>query len=429
MDKIFFAKLSSFIFLFNTATIYGAIQTPLTQLSSENTQNALEDGTHKMLQNEALIQADALLRYIHQIGLRIEKLQLKKDAKEEITETINGIREKLEKLKISHSLCIDSVKLARFITIIEALTEAIEGSLKNNFITMPTIDSHSIKRSQSTTAVNPQQLQKQLLKNTQRLKKFDSLISIINLNWFQRGYRVTSDAWNTPLYTFDSLGKADLYMSSILKRLIVYPSALGLVVYNINPKIIESIPLKGVRENLMKFKIWTGRTPHEEAKTRNDSYIPVEEEFIQEGFKTDGILLKTDESGFPRIEKITTNNKNSLYKLCGVNGEILTFSSEKDARNSYSYDSYKYAVTDNKNIFCEVKKSGPQSYKTVTQGIPVTIDNDKILQPLPQFTPQSPYRNVTTKDGTINQHFPIPTNWVQQSDRHHSTVEIGSQAS
>jgi AAA+ superfamily predicted ATPase len=277
MNKIFFLKLS-----FLCASTYAmANQEPSKNLLQSipngimQLKETSENDIHKLLQNEALIQTDSLLRYLQQIGLRIEKLKLDSEFKKEITTTITNIREKLEKMKVKHTLYIDSVQLSRFITIVQALTQAIEKSLKQSFAIIPTIDPILIKRSQSQKATNPEKLKERLIENAKRLKKFDTLISVINLNKMQRFYRIASDAWNTPIYTFEIFGKADLYMSSVLKRIIVYPATFGCLLYGTRKKALEQVPFEPLKNIFLACKSYIGEAPHKESTTIGTTTVMV----------------------------------------------------------------------------------------------------------------------------------------------------------
>ena len=275
MDKIKFIKLSFLCAAVCTLTS----NEPSKGLLLNIPQNTLqpkensENNIHKLLQNEALIQTDSLLRYLQQIGLRIEKLKLEPDFKKEVSETINNIRIKLEKMKIRHTLHIDALQLSKFITIVQALTKAIEQSLKKSFSIIPTVDADEIKKSQSHNALSPEKLKTRLIKNAERLKQFDTLISVISLNKAQRFYRVASDVWNTPLYTFEMFGKSDLYMSSILKRAIIYPATFGCLIYSTPKSRLEAAPF--ISNFLVKNKEFFGgavnkfitRTPIENTTT------------------------------------------------------------------------------------------------------------------------------------------------------------------
>jgi len=51
-----------------------------------------------------------------------------------------------------------------------------------------------------------------------------------------------TDLW-TYAYTFEMFGKSDLYMSSILKRAIIYPATFGCLIYSTPKSRLEAAPL------------------------------------------------------------------------------------------------------------------------------------------------------------------------------------------
>lgn len=215
----------------------------------------------KVLQQEALCQIDIILRYLHQIGLRLNTLKLTKEDKADVTGTILFIKDALETLKIKYALHITEFQLTQLINFLKSFTDYIEKALISSFTKIPELDAAAIKRSQPTTALTLKEIEKELTDNNTRLYKFNDLITNLNLSWFQKKYRTLSDVWQSPLYTFNCFGGSNLYMSSILKRVIVYPTALSLIVYNLDKETIKETPFKPLKSVLLKIKDWVGSVP------------------------------------------------------------------------------------------------------------------------------------------------------------------------
>lgn len=246
-----------FLLLFSTSSTYCTLPTHV-----ENKANKTEvSAENKQLQNKVLVLIDTLLRIFNKIGARITKLKLPQEKIAEVSKELASMQSNLNTIRAKQSLHVQKDQLVRLLKLINALSKSLEKSLKKSFAVLPTIDPQNLKR--SIREMTPEALEKMLKENENRLKSFDKLINNMNKSFINRTYTALSDWWHTPVISLQSLGSSnkDIYISSILKRMFVYSSAVGLVVRNTPQDVINQIPNYYINKWVSKLKVTVGSSP------------------------------------------------------------------------------------------------------------------------------------------------------------------------
>lgn len=290
-------RKSFFVFLFCITSFCAQAEPENNPQLVQPALKSQEETIQEKLQENLLMQIEALL--IHFQGLRISKLKIDKQQQQETTTTIEKMIEVLKAIKTQHGLHTTRKQLLVSSFGINSVIKALETSLKSGFITPLTISATDKERAQVITRSKKepalQDIETFLKDNEKRLKNFNYLAANMHLNFFQKGYRAVSDAWNTPLYSFQTIGQ-NVYASSILKRLIVYPATLGCIVYGTNKELIKNIPFEGLRNKLLGFKAWLGQTESIQQEARMIKQYIVEKNPNYK--KTSGWFGQTQEKEF-----------------------------------------------------------------------------------------------------------------------------------
>ncbi len=225
----------------------------------------------QQLQGEILQEIDLLSMQLQAMGFRMEKVNPK--IRPVIEKNIKDTQEILAQLRAQHVVQANPKKIATHIELINRIIKGIEKALENSLKASIIIDVQD--SAAQIRSININTIDTLCQENRKRLDRCSYLIDTLHFNSLQKAYRAVSNKWNTELFTIPAVN-TKVYASSLLKRAIIYPATLALVLYNVKEQALDNIPFEGMKNRLKGWRTALGGAPYIDQHGTEINYIPVQ---------------------------------------------------------------------------------------------------------------------------------------------------------
>lgn len=338
MFKTWFKKFFLGLFLFWGTYQISAEQQPEITAATQ----AAPTIDTKVLQTQVLTILNSFIMLLDKIQRAVLTLEnLSAEQRADLQKEFEEWGEKLKLQKAQNSLTADQTNLIKILLSADIKIKAAERYLQNKFTQDPFTtkefenDVEALRKPQFLQNLSIADIEQRLTRSQNRLKGFDKLIADLHKSRFNKAYSWISNKWNTPLFTFPHWGgggentgelgnnSRDFYASSLLKRLIIYPMATALTIFNLPEEVVRTIPNQWIRDAILRSQDFLGRVLQPGKQSKKEQYSPATYVPSDEHLYHGGISAR-EENGRTLFEAASIPmNQQGLPEIKDSNGNII----------------------------------------------------------------------------------------------------------